>query len=63
MFHLLYIRSIIKLWESGKKLRESIFLSIYRVYIIKEYKGKQRKVRKWRESVSLSVYRVYNKRV
>ena len=63
MFPLLYIRSIIKLWGKGKKLRESMLLSIYRVYIIKEYKDKQRcgkkvagKVRCGKEC-SISVYR------
>ena len=46
----LYIRSIIKVWvkvgkmaEKGKKLRESIFLSIYRVYNKKVNKGKGKK--------------------
>ena len=41
MFHLLYIRNIIKLWGKGKKLRESMF-PIYRVYNKRVYKGKQR---------------------
>ena len=32
--------------EKGKKLRESMFLSIYRVYNKRVYKGKQRKGKK-----------------
>ena len=39
----------------GKKLRESMFLSVYRVYIIKEYKGKQRCVEKGKERAGKSV--------
>ena len=53
MFPLLYIRSIIKLWGKGGKLRESVF-PVYRVYIIEIYKGKQgagQKVRNVRERV------------
>ena len=56
MFPILYIRSIIKLWGKGKKLRESMFLSIYRVYNKRVYKGKKgagQKVKNVREKVFL----------
>lgn len=56
MFPILYIRSIIKLWGKGKKLRESMFLSIYRVYNKRVYKGKKgagQKVKNVRERVFL----------
>ena len=55
MYHSLYIRSIIKVWgkvgkmaEKGKKLRESMFLSIYRVYNKRVYKEHAERVRKVR---------------
>ena len=48
MYHSLYIRSIIKVWERAGKVvkscRKVYSFSIYRVYIIKEYKGKGKKV-------------------
>ena len=50
MFPLLYIRSIIKLWGKGKRMGGKVYFSIYRVYIIKEYKGKQRCEAKGKES-------------
>lgn len=49
MFHLLYIRSIIKLWGKGKKVAGK-YSSLYIEYIIKEYiRVNKGMVRKWRE--------------
>ena len=52
MYHSLYIRSIIKLWEKSKKWRESMFLSIYRVYNKEYMRVNKERVRKWRERIS-----------